>query len=87
MSETQIQEDDGKIVECSVCGRMHVYGNAYIKTLMAEKKQLLELIKDIHRSKLLLMGIDWELDNDKELEPVVDLWDRIKQVYISYGGR
>ena len=52
----------------------------------AEIERLVNLIKDVHRSKILLMALDGNTgkEHEGEMEAITNLWNRIKQIYRDY---
>ena len=52
----------------------------------AEIERLVKLIKDFHKSKILLMALDGNTgeEHEGEMEAITNLWNRIKQVYRDY---
>ena len=57
-----------------------------IKQQAEQIERLVNLIKDVHKSKILLMALDGNTgeEHEGEMEAITNLWNRIKQVYRDY---
>ena len=66
--------------------RLKVFAVSVEKAKDTEIKRLVNLIKDVHKAKILLMALDGNTgeEHNGEMEAITNLWNRIKQVYRDY---